>query len=172
MAISAFVRIGFLHRFPHMFGQLQPFCLELLGCIDGSYDFVEQLVRRLDLADELSCPFPGDMTIGTDDSNAGSIGVVNGAFVFLINKLIHLVTRDAKFQGVGVFHERVESAPEDDAGKPAGNKNGAEAILGGWRPEPFPQMSNHVASLCARNDPRLRNDTGVDVTLIVSSAMS
>jgi hypothetical protein len=69
---------------------------------------------------------------------------MNGLSVFGVNIVLHLVARDAEFQGVGRFHRGVEAAPEDNAGDTANHENAPPGIPLGGGPEPFEKARNHL----------------------------
>ena len=72
---------------------------------------------------------------------------VDGLLVLEINILLHLVTRDAELEGVGVLHEGVEATPEDDARHPADDEDTAPGVLAGRTPEPLPEaLQDYAAS--------------------------
>jgi hypothetical protein len=53
------------------------------------------------------------MAVRTNCPYTGSIGIVDGLLVFLINGVAHFVTGNAEFKGVGRLHRGIESTPEN-----------------------------------------------------------
>jgi len=65
------------------------------------------------------------MAVRANHPDPGRVFVVNGFFVFLIDKILRLMTRDTEFQRVGVFHIGVEATPENNAANAADNQDHA-----------------------------------------------
>ena len=138
MAVAAFAGVVGTHFRPDPLRHFEPLGLELLRRIDGAHHLMEKLVRRLDLAHQLRRPGARDMAIGTDGPDTGRVRVVVGLLVFLVDRGPHFVTRDAEILGVGVFHEGVEAAPEEDAGHAADNENDAPTVAAARGDKPTP----------------------------------
>ena len=114
MAVTALARVGFLHRVPHIFCQLQALGVEFFRGIDRTQGFMQQLITGLHLAHYLVHPGIGDMAVGTGCAHAAGVGEVDGFGVFLIYVFFHFVAGDTKLEGVSGFHRGIETAPEDD----------------------------------------------------------
>ena len=114
MAVTALTRIGLLHGAPDVLRHLQSLGIKLLRRIDSPKKLVENLVRGLDLAYHLMYPWTWHVAIGAGSTHTGTVVVVNGMGVLLIDILFHLVAGDTELHGIGYLHGGIESTPEDN----------------------------------------------------------
>lgn len=114
MAISAFSRIGLLHAFPDLAGQIEAFGEKLFPRIDGATDGMKEFVSRPHLAHQHRRPFIGDVAIGAGRPHPGAIRVVHRFFVFQVHVVPHFMTRDAECLLISEFHRRVKTTPADN----------------------------------------------------------
>ena len=114
VTVTALAGIGIFHRFPDPLGHGQAMLVEFLRGIHGPQDLVIHLVTGLNLTDHFVYPGIGNMAVRASGPNAGTVGVVDGGFVLLVNILLHLMAADTEIEGVGCFHGGIEATPEDD----------------------------------------------------------
>ena len=104
-----------------MLRQFKAFGFELFFGIDGSENSTPDLFARLHFARDFVCPVMWYVAIWAGGANAGAVFVVHRFLQFRVNVVFHLVTTDAKGFGVGYFKGCVETAPENNTGKKAGD---------------------------------------------------
>lgn len=119
VTVAAFAAVGCLHALPLVLGEGEALGVELLGRRDRAGELAPDLLRCLDLAQDLVGPVLRHVAIGADGRDAGAVRGVDGSLVFLEDGFAHLVTGDAELLGVRRFHGGVEAAPEQDAGDEA-----------------------------------------------------
>ena len=78
------------------------------------------------------------MAVRAARTNAGGVLVVGRELPFRTDIVAHLVAGNTELHGVGVFHEGIETAPENDSGDSAGGKDRAEAPACRRGPQPEP----------------------------------
>ena len=114
--------IGFEFR-PDRFGQFQALGFEFLSRIHVAKSPMIELVHGIDFAVHAAEPGFRKMAIGAFHPHPGSIGIVNGLLVFLIDVLFHLVARDAVFQAFGFIKQLMAAAQKGHSSQAAGNKD-------------------------------------------------
>ena len=112
MTVSAFARIGILHRVPYILRQVQTFCIKFFWCINGAENLVEYFVTGLNLTYYFMYPWTWYVAVGTGSAYTTAISIVNGFLVFAENVFFHLMTGNTELKCIGHFHCSVETAPE------------------------------------------------------------
>ena len=114
---------------------------KLLAGIDSAGQLAPHLFAGLDLAHDLVGPFMGHMTVRAGGAHAGTVGVVDGLAVLLIDIGLHLMATDAELFGIGQLHPPVKATPEDDAAAKAKGQHQPHGHLAGAG-QRLPEASN------------------------------
>lgn len=98
-----------------MRGKRHAFRFKFLFGVDTARDLAPHLKARLRFANHFVHPVFRYMTIRANGTHTRAITVVNCLFVFLINRVVHLVASGAKLQPIGHLHAGIKAAPKDDS---------------------------------------------------------
>ncbi len=107
---------------PDRLRQFQTLGLEFSGGIHIAGYLVIELVNGADLPVHPAEPGFRNVAVGAHDLNARPVGVMGGLFVFGIDIVFHLMTRDAVFQAFAFIQKYESRSEEGHTGEAAGDE--------------------------------------------------
>ena len=166
MAVAALQRVVRLHPLPLAFRQVLAQGQKLLTGVDRPENMAPDLLRGLHLPGDLVRPVVRHVAIRAGRPHARAVREMDRALELLEGVGLHLVAAGAEPLGVGGLEDRVEAAPEEDAGQEAAEGQESKA-QGPCRRErltnPFTKPGlaqnpgddgRHVTAPAARSPPR------------------
>jgi len=116
MAVAALKGVVFIESLPFSLCHRQTVMCEFFGSINFSGNLAPDFLAGGDFADYFISPFMGDVAIGANRPDAGTIAVVDTVGIVGVDVILHLMAANTKFFGIGDFHSPVKAAPEHYAG--------------------------------------------------------
>ena len=112
MTVTALARVRCFHGVPDFTRHLQTPGIKFFRCINGTEQFMKQLIGGMYLTHHFMKPRSWHMTIGTGRTHPGAVIKMNGPGVIAIHVLFHLMAGDAKLLRAGGFHGSVKATPD------------------------------------------------------------